>query len=48
MNAERRRWLVRAAALALTVAPGFGARAAEAFPLRPVTMLVPWTAGGAT
>ncbi|HSV59062.1 MAG TPA: tripartite tricarboxylate transporter substrate binding protein [Variovorax sp.] len=48
MNAERRRWLVRAAALALAGAPGFGARATEAFPLRPVTMLVPWTAGGAT
>ncbi len=44
----RRRWLAHAAALALggTV---LGTRAAtERFPSRPITMWVPWTAGGAT
>lgn len=51
MNAERRRWLASAAALALAgapLAPVAGAWAADAFPVRPVMMWVPWAAGGAT
>lgn len=48
MNTGRRRWLGRAAALALTAGPLPHALAAEAFPSRPIMMWVPWAAGGAT
>lgn len=48
MNTGRRRWLGRAAALALTAGPLAHALAAEAFPSRPIMMWVPWAAGGAT
>ncbi len=49
MNADRRHWLGRAAALALGGAwPLRGAFASSVFPSRPVTMWVPWAAGGAT
>lgn len=52
MNRDRRRWLAGgAAALALggvTVGPPVGAWTGEPFPSRPVTMWVPWAAGGAT
>lgn len=36
------------AALALLAAPGVAARAQEAWPSRPVTLVVPWAAGGST
>ncbi|HYP85422.1 tripartite tricarboxylate transporter substrate binding protein [Variovorax sp.] len=52
MNRDRRRWLAGgAAALALggvTLGPPVGAWTGEPFPSRPVTMWVPWAAGGAT
>lgn len=51
MNTGRRCWLERAAALALTAGPlAFASRALAdgAFPSRPITMWVPWAAGGAT
>lgn len=54
MNSERRRWLARAAALALGGVPlalagsSGSAWAADNFPVRPITMWVPWAAGGAT
>ena len=48
MNTGRRRWLGRAAALALTAGPLPHALAAEAFPSRPIMLWVPWAAGGAT
>lgn len=45
----RRRWLRGAGALALGAVPWAGALAStEAFPSRPVTLWVPWPAGGAT
>lgn len=49
MNIDRRHWLDRAAALALgAVWPLRGAFASNVFPSRPITMWVPWAAGGAT
>ncbi|SDE43444.1 Tripartite-type tricarboxylate transporter, receptor component TctC [Variovorax sp. CF079] len=46
---DRRGWLRRAAALALGALPLGGAMASpEIFPSRPVTLWVPWPAGGAT
>ncbi|MDM0073287.1 tripartite tricarboxylate transporter substrate binding protein [Variovorax sp. J2P1-59] len=51
MNLGRRRWLERAAALALTAGPLAHvprAVASDAFPTRPIMMWVPWAAGGAT
>ncbi|RZL93460.1 MAG: tripartite tricarboxylate transporter substrate binding protein [Variovorax sp.] len=51
MNTGRRRWLGRAAALALSAGPvAYVARAlaADAFPSRPIMMWVPWAAGAAT
>ena len=48
MNTGRRRWLGRAAALALTAGPLPHVLAAVAFPSRPIMMWVPWAAGGAT
>jgi tripartite-type tricarboxylate transporter receptor subunit TctC len=51
VNTGRRCWLERAAALALTAGPlAFVSRAlaGDAFPSRPITMWVPWAAGGAT
>jgi tripartite-type tricarboxylate transporter receptor subunit TctC len=48
MNTGRRRWLGRAAALALTAGPVAHALAADTFPSRPITMWVPWAPGGAT
>jgi tripartite-type tricarboxylate transporter receptor subunit TctC len=48
VNRARRRWLGQAAALALATAPVSRALAADAFPSRPITMWVPWAAGGAT
>jgi tripartite-type tricarboxylate transporter receptor subunit TctC len=51
VNTGRRCWLERAAALALTAGPlAFASRALAdgAFPSRPITMWVPWAAGGAT
>ena len=48
MIPARRRWLASAGALALG-ASGLGAgRASEPFPSRPITLWVPWPAGGAT
>jgi tripartite-type tricarboxylate transporter receptor subunit TctC len=46
--AGRRRWLGFPAALALSAGPFARAWAAEVFPSRPVTLWVPWAAGGAT
>ena len=43
---KRRRWLAGAAALALAAQAQTGA--APAFPTRPITLWVPWPAGGAT
>ncbi|MDA7416988.1 tripartite tricarboxylate transporter substrate binding protein [Xenophilus arseniciresistens] len=45
---SRRRWLIRSAALALLTAslPIAGAHAAEAFPTKPITMVVGFAAGG--
>ena len=51
MNIGRRRWLARAAALALGGAPlaqWAGASSSDSFPVRPITMWVPWAPGGAT
>jgi tripartite-type tricarboxylate transporter receptor subunit TctC len=48
MNTGRRRWLRSAGALALAAQPMARALAADAFPSRPITMWVPWAAGGAT
>lgn len=49
MNPRRRRCLGGAAALALGMASPFPrAQASNAFPSRPITMWVPWAAGGAT
>ncbi|MGJ7506662.1 tripartite tricarboxylate transporter substrate binding protein [Variovorax sp. GT1P44] len=48
MNTGRRRCLRGAAALALAAGPLSRALAADAFPARPITMWVPWAAGGAT
>ena len=49
MNAGRRHCLERATALALGLALPFSrAHASTAFPNRPITMWVPWAAGGAT
>ncbi len=48
MIPARRRWLASAGALALG-ASGFGAaRGTEPFPSKPITLWVPWPAGGAT
>ena len=44
----RRRDLLVAAAGAAMLVPGPGASASETFPSRPVTLWVPWPAGGAT
>jgi len=43
----RRRALLASAAAAALVAP-FGAARAQAFPSRPITLIVPWPAGGST
>lgn len=48
MNTDRRRWLHQAAALALTAGSLSRVLAADTFPSRPITMWVPWAAGGAT
>jgi tripartite-type tricarboxylate transporter receptor subunit TctC len=48
MNTGRRHWLRSAAAFALTAGPMVHALAADTFPSRPITMWVPWAAGGAT
>lgn len=48
MNTGRRRWLRSAAAFALAAGPMVHALAADTFPSRPITMWVPWAAGGAT
>lgn len=51
MNGGRRRWLARAAALAVGVAPlapRLNAWGADVFPTRPITLWVPWAPGGAT
>ena len=46
---DRRRWLQQAAALTLGALPlGRAMASAEPFPSRPVTLWVPWPAGGAT
>lgn len=43
----RRRTLLAATAAAATLAP-FGAAQAQSFPSRPITLIVPWPAGGST
>jgi tripartite-type tricarboxylate transporter receptor subunit TctC len=48
VNAHRRRWLRQMSALALGALPLSGARASAPFPSWPVTLWVPWPAGGAT
>jgi tripartite-type tricarboxylate transporter receptor subunit TctC len=45
---NRRRWLAAAAGFALAPSARPCAAAAEAFPSRPITLWVPWAAGGAT
>jgi tripartite-type tricarboxylate transporter receptor subunit TctC len=46
MSVSRRQWIAAALALGAT---GFGrARAATPYPTRPITMWIPWPAGGAT
>jgi tripartite-type tricarboxylate transporter receptor subunit TctC len=45
---HRRQWLANAAALALAGSGLPGARAAAPFPARPISLWVPWPAGGAT
>ena len=47
MPAFSRRTLVRAAA-ALACAAGFASAAAQGYPSRPITVIVPWGAGGGT
>lgn len=48
-NTARRRWLERLAALALAPVTGVpGPARGETFPSRPITLWVPWPAGGAT
>ena len=44
----RRRWLVEAGALALGASALRAAGASENFPSRPITLWVPWPAGGST
>jgi len=44
---DRRRWLAEAAALALG-GPAFAATGNDTFPSRPITLWVPWAAGGGT
>ena len=48
VTSDRRRWLGRAAALALGAASAGATRAMTHFPSRPVQLWVPWAAGGAT
>ncbi len=48
MRSDRRRLLMQASALGLASAVGRTAWAAEKFPQRPVTLIVPWPAGGGT
>jgi tripartite-type tricarboxylate transporter receptor subunit TctC len=48
IDLDRRRWLAAAAALALSTLPVGRALAADAFPVRPIMMWVPWAPGGAT
>ena len=45
---QRRRWLASAGALALGASGLGAARGSDAFPSRPITMWIPWPAGGAT
>ena len=48
-GSTRRRWLLDAAALALGALPlARAAASTEPFPSRPITLWVPWPAGGAT
>lgn len=48
MIPARRRWLASAGALALGASGLGAARGTESFPSRPITMWIPWPAGGAT
>jgi tripartite-type tricarboxylate transporter receptor subunit TctC len=48
MRASRREWLAAAGALALGAGGLGGARASEHYPARPITLWIPWPAGGAT
>ncbi|MES2991269.1 MAG: tripartite tricarboxylate transporter substrate binding protein [Pseudomonadota bacterium] len=48
MTLDRRRWLLGAGALALGAGGSVAAREGEPFPSRPITLWVPWPAGGAT
>ncbi len=48
MTIDRRRWLLGAGALALGAVEPAAAREGEHFPSRPITLWVPWPAGGAT
>ena len=48
MQSHRRRSLVAAALSALTLAAVSMPAAAQAFPTRPITLIVPWGAGGGT
>jgi tripartite-type tricarboxylate transporter receptor subunit TctC len=45
---DRRHWLVSAGALALGASGLGAAKGSESFPSRPITLWVPWPAGGAT
>lgn len=48
MRAQRRHWLASAGALVLGASGLGAARGTEPFPSRPITLWVPWPAGGAT
>ncbi|HEY9065702.1 MAG TPA: tripartite tricarboxylate transporter substrate binding protein [Burkholderiaceae bacterium] len=48
MIPARRRWLLGAGALALGASAASAARNTEPYPSRPITLWVPWPAGGAT